>query len=144
MKYEPFDLERALAGEPVALLNNNPPLKVYLSKSKLRNDGIIVEYLNDERKVARHGMQWISSHGKNIAMWQEPRPRVKLDLPAPLKEPHKDMWLLGDGCVIKSNYSVSNHDEWMEINGDVLRYGKYFATKEDAQEWLEAMKEARR
>lgn len=149
----PFDLEKALAGEPVLLLNSNyPPLKAYLSRSKLRDDGIIVEFEDENRTVRRHSEKWIKDFGTNIVMWQEPRPRVQLGLPCPLKEVKNGTTVyyisintdpLGvaysEIVVDQTVFDEENHYHKTYLDG-----GFYFTTKEEAQEWLDAMRNARR
>lgn len=141
MSNKPFDLEKALAGEPILLLNSNyPPLKAYLSRSKLRDDGIIVEFEDENRTVRRHSEKWIKDFGTNIVMWEEPRPRVQLDLPCPLKAPQEGMWYIIDNEIYKSSFKESNN----KFDVVKLEAGRYFATESDALEWLDAGRNARR
>ena len=76
-------------------------------------------------------------------MWEEPRPRVQLDLPCPLKEPQIDMWYISTNNrdVYKSGYCKGQNSSF---NENELNAGRYFATREDAEEWVNAMRGARR
>lgn len=150
MSNKPFDLEKALAGEPILLLSNDPPLKAYINKSSLRDDAFIIEFENEDRTVVRRSKKWLKKYGKNLVMWQEPRPRVQLDLPCPIKELNQgehyyyvDFWIdtiskKVESIVVRGIFENSILDEYR------LNQGRCFATESDVQEWLDAMRNARR
>ena len=85
-----------------------------------------------------------------IGMWEEPRPRVQLDLPCPMKELNQgehyyyiDFWIDTDtkkveSIVVCGIFENSILDEYR------LNQGRCFASEEEAQEWLDAMRNARR
>lgn len=85
-----------------------------------------------------------------IGMWEEPRPRVQLDLPCPMKELNQgehyyyiDFWIDTDtkkveSIVVCGIFENSILDEYR------LNQGRCFATESDAQEWVDAMRNARR
>lgn len=134
---KPFDLEKALAGEPFNLDGE----KRYAAKQV---DGLLIHYSID--KDGKLDCSWNSvdylEDESGATMWQEPRPRVTLDLPCPLKEPQEGMWFITEsGEAVKSNYRYDYTDA---LNLEGFASGLYFATEEDAQEWLDAMRNARR
>ncbi|WP_424411178.1 pyruvate kinase [Pasteurella sp. PK-2025] len=146
-----FDLEKALAGEPVVLRNGNKAFVKFVLENPLLEDDQVAGF-----HIDKEGKEEVTSWSKNgihipningmydiIGMWEEPRQRVHLDLPAPLKEPQEGMWLINKyGLNIeKSSYSQRFNDGLSE---ECLLEGRYFATKEDAQAWLDAMRESRR
>lgn len=163
-KPEPFDLKRALAGEPVLIRDgskgyvfanlNDIAFKENMSCSDyLPLRGVIV-YENNGKKLSSE--TWTlngraSSNGEEdyydiIGMWKEPEPvpnTVTLTLPCPLKEPQADMWFIGSkGNVAKSTYIEGrpDHTFWQES----FNAGFYFGSEADAQEWLNALRNNRR
>lgn len=157
---KPFDLEKALAGEPVKLRNGNKAYVKYMLHAP-RSTYPVRGYRLSRNGEFEHTSAW-TELGKFsdyddlheldiIGMWQESRPRVQLDLPAPLKSLDgltivycpvldKDM----QGNVISKIYEF--HEvifQEKSIQGQ-LENGNLFSTKEDAQEWLDAQKGARR
>lgn len=151
---KPFNLEKALAGEPVILRNGNKAFVKFEIPNEFNSDEyckVVGFRLNDENSAVK--LDWNKegryySHSEYgfdiIGMWQEPRPRVQLDLPAPLKEPREGMWLLDSNGISISCYTSSTHHNWMDVNKNTLSSGFFFATKKDAQEWVDAMRNARR
>lgn len=158
---EAFDLKKALAGEPVLLRNGNkgyitadyskffpnntfPYQGVFLAgKSKTQYDrnswGRDGNSFFDYKKYP-----YLENPFDIVGMYDEgqTRPRVQLDLPCPLKEPQEGMWFITEsGEAVKSNYRYDYTDA---LNLEGFASGLYFATKEDAQEWLDAMRNARR
>ncbi|HDR1216582.1 TPA: pyruvate kinase [Pasteurella multocida] len=151
-----FDLEKALAGEPVVLRDGSKAFVKFEVPKELRennfadivgfrirgNEFIVKEW--DIDGVAR------SSCGYEdiVGMYEEPRPTVTLTLPCPIQEPQEGMWFIDDinseNPIGKSEYTRNNHMHWMKLNHRNLYLGVYFASKEDAQAWLDAMKNARR
>lgn len=153
-KPEPFDLERALAGEPVMLRNGNKAfVKFQVPEEYLDVNYPLIGYqvYEDNSIGHRHwtitGSWSMESDDRDsfdiIGMWKEPEPvsnTVTLTLPCPLKEPREGMWFIQDVKVIKSSYTKKNHLHNQEMLDDVF----YFATKEEAQAWLDALKNNRR
>ncbi|HHT7889605.1 pyruvate kinase [Pasteurella multocida] len=153
---KPFNLEKALAGEPVVLRDGSKAFVKFEVPKELRennfadivgfrirgNEFIVKEW--DIDGVAR------SSCGYEdiVGMYEEPRPTVTLTLPCPLKDV-----AVGDDIYILSGYRYENngvpeilvrkHNNSTEI-WSAINFGLAFKTKEDAQAWLDAMKNARR
>ena len=163
-KPEPFDLDRALAGEPVMIRDgskgyvftnlNNIAFKEDINcDNYLPLRGVII-YENNGKKLSLETWELNGKTTNNgeedhydiIGMWKEPEPvsnTVTLTLPCPLKEPKEGMWFLTIfNCIGKSYFNSNNlnekYNEWM------LEEGHYFDSKEDAQAWLDAMKNNRR
>lgn len=132
---KPFDLDKALAGEPVVLRNG---LKAYVKhnledyhfdfplRGYLISDGYAFE-----RSWTIDGLSFlVGSEYDVIGMWEEPKPTATRPLPATLKEPQEEMWIVTSSFTVrKSNYKPE----------DVFQSGRYFATREDAQAWLDAI-----
>ncbi|OWZ81612.1 pyruvate kinase [Pasteurella multocida] len=157
-----FDLEKALAGEPVVLRNGSKgyvtadyskffPFNTFLyqgvfqiGKSKTqfeRNSWTI-----DGSSFFEHNKY---PHLENpfdiVGMWEEPRPTVTLTLPCPLKAVmvgQKVFYL----DLNKQHEQVCSFlfqtDSTYHFN--LLKNGGIFSTEEDAQAWLDAMRDTRR
>lgn len=156
---EPFDLKRALAGEPVLIRDgskgyvfanlNDIALKENMSCSDyLPLRGVIV-YENNGKKLSSE--TWTldgrtSSNGEEdyydiIGMWKELEPvsnTVTLILPCPIKEPTGHKW------YINSELDAPQYTNTDLYTKDFISKGCYFDTREDAQAWLDAMKNNRR
>ncbi|AKD38110.1 hypothetical protein I926_03920 [Pasteurella multocida subsp. multocida OH4807] len=129
-----FDLEKALAGEPVRDLSGN---KRYILKHP--ENGYLVTYAMDNIAVCCSTI-WYKNINQDefsmFGMYEEPRPTVTLTLPCPLLEPRKEMyWFDAYGVYKESMNGMSD---------EFLKSGKYFATEEDARAWLDAMRNSRR
>lgn len=136
---KPFDLEKALAGEPLKDLHNGEKCW-FIGESKLTDDYIFQNEEGECFAVTKN----VENIRKGYAMWQEPRPRVQLDLPAPLREPQEGMCYIHRGEVHWYSYNKEIHNSWLASNRIDFETGLYLATREDAQEWLDAMRNARR
>ncbi len=145
-----FDLEKALAGEPVRLRDGSKAYVKYVMPDDYKGvyplRGFYRFSVSDTNYV---DIVW-TKEGKNfhseftsgldiIGMWEEPRPRVQLDLPAPLEEPQEGMWYIRYDLV--KAISTEKGDKY---NPPTLETGLYFATKEEALEWITAMHNARK
>ena len=152
---ESFNLEKALAGEPVQLRNGckgsviadtdnckiAPPLpwKYPLLVVFEQVDGSV-----NRGYFKRSGsFGGVNSPFDIIGMWEEPRPMVQLPpLPAPLKECENGqiVALISSRSrgVVKYEFGRGTFDETL------LEDGQFFASKTDAQAWIDAMREARR
>ncbi|WP_240019690.1 pyruvate kinase [Mannheimia haemolytica] len=116
---KPFDLNKALAGEPVKLRNNDKAFVKYLiSDDYIRDnkDHQVQGYTVDEENVFLSEVSWAvsGSHFNDgtiaqydiVGMWEEPRPAVTLTLPCPLKEPQENMWFIdNDFTIVKSMFA---------------------------------------
>lgn len=147
---KPFDLEEALAGKPVELADGNKAyvkFKVddeYTKSNKAANPHILIGFICGERDEYERECSWsingkyfhgMESQSDIVGMWEEPRPRVQLELPCPLKVWVEGCYLIDDDFKIKRSTNG-----WYRKQ---LAEGRYFATEEDAQEWLNAMKNNR-
>lgn len=148
---KPFNLEKALAGEPVITREGNKAYVKYVMPDEHRAyagayplNGYI---LNHEEPDGVEIYQWtkdgsaqVSSPNHRddiIGMWREPEPATDLNtvaatLPRALKEPQDGMW-----GVSASGVFEAYHDKDMDI--DLFNQRVYFGAKEDAQAWFEAM-----
>ncbi|MGC6247213.1 pyruvate kinase [Bisgaard Taxon 45] len=148
-----FDLEKALAGEPVVLRNGNKAFVKFVLENPLYEDNQVVGFhIDDEgneecinwRKDGIH-IPNVNSMYDIIGMWEEPRPTVTLTLPCPLKAvtAGQRVFYLD---LNKQNEQVCSFlfqtDSTYHFN--LLENGGIFSTEEDAQAWLDAMKNARR
>lgn len=142
---KPFDLEKALAGEPFC---NHRGEKCYLLKDL---SGI---YLDEKQPFVGFSekdngeitvFQCTLNYFLECKMWEEPRPTVTLTLPCPLKEPQDEMWFISN-CfrfqVKKSSYGSKS--EMLREDKRCFQEGRYFASEADAQAWLDAMRNSRR
>ncbi|HDR1867906.1 TPA: pyruvate kinase [Pasteurella multocida] len=151
-----FDLEKALAGEPVVLRNGDKAFVKFVLENPVREECAMIGYVIDDRGRDsligwyKNGL-YASCGGDGldiVGMYEEPRPTVTLTLPCPLKDV-----AVGDDIYILTSYSYENngvpvilerkHNNSTEI-WNAINFGLAFKTKEDAQAWLDAMKNARR
>ncbi|ATF73942.1 pyruvate kinase [Pasteurella multocida] len=160
-----FDLEKALAGEPVVLRNGDKAFVKFVLENPLFEDDQVVGFHIDSE-----GKEEVTSWGNNgvhipntnsiydiIGMWEEPRPTVTLTLPAPITYPEENKRcytiVINDVDAYDGDGSFVSISDWVaeKENGDYdyqtkqrIMEGLLFATEEDAQAWLDAMKNARR
>ncbi|AHG83049.1 Pyruvate kinase [Bibersteinia trehalosi USDA-ARS-USMARC-189] len=147
---KPFDLEKALQGEPVKLRNNDKAFVKYLiSDDYIRDnkDHQVQGYIVDEENVFLSEVSWTvsGSHFNDgtiaqydiVGMWEEPRPTVTLTLPCPLKEPRDEMWFISSSFTIIKSAGGGGSKKFLEE-------GRCFASEYDAQEWLNAMRNSSR
>ena len=73
-----------------------------------------------------------------VGMWKDPEPKtITLTLPCPLKELIDKAWFINDHFRIEYvNRSENPHN----VHQQALNGGRYFNSKEDAQAWLDAMR----
>lgn len=153
-KPEPFDLKRALAGEPVKLRGGLKAYIKYVMPTEYKGKYPLNGYIFNPKKAndienytwTLEGMASLfepQHHYDIIGMWKEPEPvsnTVTLTLPCPLKEPREGMWFVQGNKVIESGYSKTNK----AYSNEMLKDGHYFSSKKEAQAWLDAMKNNRR
>ncbi|HEH9658844.1 TPA: pyruvate kinase [Pasteurella multocida] len=148
-----FDLEKALAGEPVVLRNGDKAFVKFVLENPLFEDDQVVGFHIDSE-----GKEEVTSWGNNgvhipntnsiydiIGMWEEPRPTVTLTLPCPLKAVmagQKVFYLDLDKQYEQVCSFLFRTDSTYHFN--LLKNGGIFSTEEDAQAWFDAMKNARR
>lgn len=149
---EPFNLEKALQGEPVMLRNGSKAYVKYVMPEDYLGLYPLNGYIHDvEDNGNPTPYQWAGngygfatgdqSAYDIVSMWKEPEPvsnTVTLTLPCPLKEPKDEMWFITNGnTVCKSNFRG-------DISPINFEQNTYFGSKEDAQAWLDAMRNSRR
>lgn len=133
---KPFDLEKALAGEPISFKG----FKSYLHCSKKEKHIYIVE--SDIT-----GTIWSPvtiNELTECTMWEEQRPTINVTLPCPLKEPQPNMWYITSIFTVTQSTYSENSDKEKTVSNWILEKGLYFATKEDAQIWLDTLKNNRK
>ncbi|CAM3864151.1 hypothetical protein [Avibacterium endocarditidis] len=149
---KPFDLEKALAGEPVKLCDGR---KAYIQGTVPKgydSDYELVGYAikTDGRAVAscwtlqgRHDKRWKTSMDI-VGMWEEPKPKRfinGIEVPEPvtldtLKEGN-DYWY-----PIFSNSSYTTSDRFYakyEIDKNLIEQGLVFETQEGAEAMAKAL-----
>ncbi|HII3745341.1 pyruvate kinase [Pasteurella multocida] len=161
----PFDLERSLAGEPVVLRNGNKAFVKFVMENPVREECAMIGYVIDDRSRDsligwyKNGL-YASCGGDGldiVGMYEEPRPTVTLTLPAPITYPEENKRcytiVINDVDAYDGDGSFVSISDWVaeKENGDYdyqtkqrIMEGLLFATEEDAQAWLDAMKNARR
>lgn len=149
-----FNLKRALAGEPILTRDHQKGYVKFTieENSKIKklvgivHNGCLTEV--EEWLPSGNILSDDIAPNDIIGMYEEPRPTVTLTLPCPLSEPQEGMWFIDDinseNPIGKSEYTRNNHVHWMNINHRFMYSGVYFSSKEDAQAWLDAMRNSRR
>ncbi|MDA5619358.1 pyruvate kinase [Pasteurella multocida subsp. multocida] len=150
-----FDLEKALAGEPVVLQNGYKAFIKFEVPSEYQTHrhseimGFFIDNNNCAKRISwnREGKynSTLNDNFNIVGMYEEPRPTVTLTLPCPLKAVmvgQKVFYL----DLNKQHEQVCSFlfqtDSTYHFN--LLKNGGTFSTEEDAQAWLDAMKNARR
>lgn len=137
-KYEPFDLERALAGEPVLLANNK---KAYILKHV---EGALIGHYDTHSPYLWHFTGRATNHDFNIiGMWKEPEPvnQSADDLPKPIRKfgDLEKIWYVNKTNRGYEPSATSKVHGWTAFQYESLRKNCYYATKEDCQavcNWL--------
>ncbi|HDR1050771.1 pyruvate kinase [Pasteurella multocida] len=150
---KPFNLEKALAGEPVVLRNGDKAFVKFVLENPVREECAMIGYVIDDRGRDsligwyKNGL-YASCGGDGldiVGMYEEPRPTVTLTLPCPLKSVtvgQRVFYLdLNKQCERICAF-LFQKDSTYHFN--LLKNGGIFSTEEDAQAWLDAMKNARR
>ncbi|WP_233446368.1 pyruvate kinase [Pasteurella canis] len=149
-----FDLEKALAGEPIFTRDHQKGYVKFTieENSKIKKLVGIVHNgcLTEVEEWLQSGNVLSDDITPNdiIGMWEEPRPTVTLTLPCPLKDV-----AIGDEIYILSGYSYQNngvpevlvrkHNNSTEFF-NAINFGLVFKTKEEAEAWLYALKNSRK
>jgi hypothetical protein len=150
---KPFDLEEALQGKPVQLRNGN---KAFI-QTDLRKLGLlesITPYVIKGISVASDGADWheyswtangqslegyINRDSDIIGMYEEPTPTITVTLPIPFKPKVGEQYFYIGG--LNSMVSEGNFNNGI-FEKLAVSAGFCFRTEEDAQAWLDTMKEA--
>ncbi|THA09432.1 hypothetical protein [Rodentibacter pneumotropicus] len=154
-KPEPFNLERALSGEPVLLKNG---LKGFvIADLSLNGKQEVSEFLDYKHLVGfaednnLHLLQWnldgddevyVDKSYSIIGMWKEPEPISSVDdLPKPIREfgGLDRVWFISQNEAVYEPSYYSRFDGWSAHQEESLANGCYYATKEDCQtvcDWL--------
>lgn len=158
---KPFNLEEALAGK-ICVTRDGRIALITFDKTQLNieTDFPIVGYICEQGVWSNSEYEWgkegnYSLAGKSrsdlVGMWEEPQPEVTVTVPAPLKEVIEGQaaWYYGYGSIPNINiFETSFHNILFNPDNNFYQYlletGQLFATKEDAEAFLEAMKGARR
>lgn len=148
---EPFNLEKALQGEPVMLRNGlkayikytapseytgEYPLKGYIIDPD-SSEGITSESWTLAGKEFTFGVEY---DGDIIGMWKEPESvsnNVTVTLPRALSEPQDEMWFVGTNGIARSDYNKN-------VPLDLFNNRPYFGSEEAAKIWFKAMQDSRR
>ncbi|HHT7859575.1 TPA: pyruvate kinase, partial [Pasteurella multocida] len=140
-----FDLEKALAGEPVVLQNGYKAFIKFEVPSEYQTHrhseimGFFIDNNNCAKRISwnREGKYNSTlNDGFNIVgMYEEPRPTVTLTLPAPIKTAHhnQEVFKRGNSTIIRF-YFDANRDKHRKM----LESGSLFYSEGDAQAWFEA------
>ncbi|MFC1096177.1 pyruvate kinase [Pasteurella multocida] len=158
-----FDLKKALAGEPVVLRNGSKAFIVkHIPEDHIKKEECeLIGYLVEGSKF-HSCVTWtkdgkynpcFSSHIYDIiGMYEEPRPTATINFTCPLKEIEEgqEFWhIVQDSdplgvawAKIDVSMCVFNKDNI--YHSSLLEAGLAFKSEEDAKDWLDAMKNARR
>lgn len=153
---KPFNKAEALKGAPVVLRNGKKAVVGFeIAAEQLINSSDIKDelhgYIVGPLNIAEHTFSWkedgrVWSNTENefdiVGMLEEPRPQATITFPAPLSKP------VNNGEEYFSIAANFNEVLNFEFNDDTfdkytLKNGFMFATREDAQAFLDAMKAAR-
>ncbi|MDG6447333.1 hypothetical protein [Glaesserella parasuis] len=148
-KLEPFDLNKALNGEPVMLRNGLKAYVKYVMPSEYKGPYPLSGYiLNNKSSDFADRVSWslegnFSKYAKHpthdiISMWKEPHSEPESvksirNLPASLTKPQDGMYYLNECGVYPSAYGKE-----MDIN--IFNQRVYFASEQDGRDWFNAMK----
>lgn len=148
---KPFDLEKALAGEPVKLRGGFKAIIYYRVPDEFSHYGGSTEpyplmglIFNKDGTIKLISANWKdcgSFTGRQgafdiVGMWEEPKISIE-DLPKPFKPKDGESYFYINGGSV--DYE---HEFWDTNNFDITaaERGNCFRTREDAQKWLDFMK----
>ncbi|MDG6346173.1 hypothetical protein Q7469_11510 [Glaesserella parasuis] len=147
-KPEPFNLDKALKGEPVMTREGNKAYIKYCLPEEYKNGFPLGGYIINSKASINHyswsltgkAVEIKCNHPQDIiGMWKdEPVSNtVTLPLPCPLKEPQDKMWIVTYGGAELSLLDKT-------ISAELFDKRIFFGSKEDAQAWFDAMRDNRR
>ena len=148
---EPFDIDRALAGEPVKLRDGKKAYMKYIMPPEYKGSYPLRGYIIDPSSASEiESSLWtldgISSvliglhHSDIISMWKELEPdsnTVTVKLPRALAEPQDEMWFVNSDGYTRSSYGKNIPE------GDFKRV-PYFGAEAHAKAWFAAMQNSRK
>lgn len=147
-KPEPFNLDKALKGEPVMTRVGEKAFIKYQLPEECTNSFSLGGYIIKSETNINHyswsltgkAVEIKCNHPQDIiGMWKdEPVSNtVTLPLPCPLKEPQDKMWIVTYGGAELSLLDKT-------ISAELFDKRIFFGSKEDAQAWFDAMRDNRR
>lgn len=152
---KPFNKAEALKGAPVVLRNGKKAVVGFeIAAEQLINSSDIKDelhgYIVGPLNIAEHTFSWkedgrVWSNTENefdiVGMWEESRQKVTITIPKPLFMPPE-----GARTYFKINSEMTIIEiVWTGNKNDkaTLENGMAFATREDAERFLKAMRHAR-
>lgn len=159
---KPFNLEEALAGNPVQLRGGDKAYVYYKfpdSAKKWANLPLTFPLIgcivNGSEQITNSVSSWridglhddAESNNKYdiVGMWQEPTQTVTVTLPKPFKPKEGERYYSVVARCLYSSLIVSNTvNANSPTDNDLINSGNAFRKEEDAQAWIDAMIEAKR
>ena len=147
---KPFNLEEALRGEKVVLRNGSQAYVLAKKPDDAINQWALIGCLCGHGQTLTWGLNGKEKPFEErenpfdiLGMYQPKRETVTvtLTLPCPLKEWQPDCWFI-DLNITGLTPEPSNKLKKTAITNKIS-YGNCFASKEDAQAWIDAMKNNR-
>ena len=156
---KPFNLEAALQGEPVQLRNGCKAIVYYkIPKEFTYDSDTSTPYplrgltFNIKGNLSDSSCYWCedgkchpnSENPKDIiGMWEEPTPTVTLTLPKPFKPKKGEQYFTIVAKSIYQSLSVGDTCNFgTPTDNDLINQGNAFKKEEDAQAWIDAMRDA--
>lgn len=150
---KPFNLEEALQGNPVQLRNGCKAIVYYRVPDTFKyesgnNASFPLKGLTfDNKGNLDDGDYCWSDDGSYdfdgvcetdiVGMWEEPTPTVTLTLPKPFKPKQDEIYYSISDLYIKPEKNVARC-----LTASSIKNGNCFRKEEDAQAWIDAMKNA--
>ena len=135
---EPFDLEKALNGEPVMLRNGSKAIILEQVGDTLI--GYFDECSPLAWKLNGYVRFYVDPDHEIVGMWKEPEPvskNVTVTLPRALRKPKDEMWFIGSNGPNRSSYGENIQLGYFEKT-------PYFGSEADAKAWFDAMQDSRK
>lgn len=149
-KPEPFDLERALNGDPVILRGGVKAYIKYMMPEGYTGHYPLNGFILDPNGIGFNTESWTldgrcfindDKNGHDIVwMWKDPEPElntVTVTLPRALKEPQDEMWFVDTEGYMKSGYGKC-------VSTEAFNRRVFFGSEEDAKAWFDAMQNSRK
>ena len=151
---KPFNLEEALAGNPVQLRGGAKAYIYYKFPDSAKKEfnfplvfPLIGCVVNDMEQVTNSTCTW-RVNGMNddellndkydiVGMWEERTPTITLTLPKPFKPKQDEIYYSISDLYIKPEKNVARC-----LDAASIKIGNCFRKEEDAQAWIDAMRDA--